>query len=244
MPGHPLLHVSCLPQAQSAAFAVVGIGLLMWRHYRSALAMLTLAGLWLYLCATPAFSAWLRAGLESQFPHRPAEECPRVDAIVVFGGDSIPGANADWQDGTIARQRIGYAYQLYREGCAPLLVLAGGNGSADRMAAALTAQGVPAEALRLDARSLNTHENAHHAAAILQEENAHRILLVTSPIHMPRALASLRHQGVSPIPAAAIPTPDPSSSQPWLPKRATLRRIPRYLHEYLGLWAYRLRGWA
>ena len=244
MPGHPLLHASCLPQAQSAAIVAAGLGLLMWRHYRSGLAMLTLAGLWLCLCATPAFSELLRAGLESQFPHRPAEQCPRVDAIVVFGGDSIPSADADWQDTAVARRRIGYAYQLFREGCAPLLVLAGGHGGAGRMAAALMAQGVPAAALRLDEHSLNTHENARNAAVILQLQEAHRVLLVTSPVHMPRALASLRHLDVAAEPAAAVPTPDPPSSQPWMPQRAALRRTQRYLHEYLGLWAYRLRGWA
>ena len=244
MSGHPLLHAVCDPRVQAAAVAAAGAALLIGRHYRSALAALALAAAWLYLCATPAASALLRAGLESRFPHQPPHACTRADAIVVFGGDDVPGTGADWQDTAIARRRIGYAYQLYRQGCAPLLVLAGGHGGAAHMAAALSAQGVPAAALRLDERSQNTHENARYSAVILRREDLRRVLLVTSPIHMPRALASLTREGIGAIPAAAMPMPDPPSSQPWMPQRTALRRTERCLHEYIGLWVYRLRGWA
>ena len=63
---------------------------------------------------------------------------------------------------------------------------------------------------------------------------------------MPRALAEFRLAGVEAVPA---PTDfevvdEPSRSFNWLPSAAALMSSTHAIHEYIGLWVYRWRGWA
>ena len=73
------------------------------------------------------------------------------------------------------------------------------------------------------------------------------VLLVTSALHMERALATFRAAEVRVWPA---PT-DHETVQPvrsdvwsWLPYHWAFERSSRAWHEYVGLLYYRLRGWA
>jgi uncharacterized SAM-binding protein YcdF (DUF218 family) len=114
------------------------------------------------------------------------------------------------------------------------------------MARRLQEHGVPASALITEDASGNTHENALYSASLLKPRKMLRILLVTSGIHMPRAMASFHRQGLAVIPAQAFNSEDgfESARYPWWPKRAALSLSVHCLREYLGLWGYRLCGWA
>jgi len=48
--------------------------------------------------------------------------------------------------------------------------------------------GAPASAIRLEANSRNTAENAQQRLGLIQAVGANRVSLVTSALHMPRAL--------------------------------------------------------
>lgn len=134
--------------------------------------------------------------------------------------------------------------------------------------------GVPADAIRVVTDSWTTREDLRGAATILAEHfpavarpgdglaaptapteagprggtgvsPEARIALVTSAIHMPRTLATARQLGVDPVPVRCdfqqISSPGwrawlPNNGAPWLFRQA--------LHESVGLWVYRLRGWA
>jgi uncharacterized SAM-binding protein YcdF (DUF218 family) len=71
-------------------------------------------------------------------------------------------------------------------------------------------------------------------------------LLVTSALHMPRALATFRALGVDTIPAPTDfeAVPQPFHPLRWLPDAETLAASTQAIKEYLGLWVYRWRGWA
>lgn len=233
------------PLMQTTLVGVAGLMLLYWRCYRLAGCLLGLATLWVALCATPAFAGWLQRGLERSYPARSIDVYPRADAIVVLGGGKLPPLGQHWTAdvGDAQTTRLGFGLQLLRSERADLIVVVGAD-QALKMAERLHQQGVSARAIRIEARSENTHENAVNAAALLRTAGLQRILLVTSSIHMPRALASFTREGLTvipaPVPSAAAAAPSPA----WLPRLAALRMSTRCLHERVGLWVYRLWGWA
>ena len=106
--------------------------------------------------------------------------------------------------------------------------------------------GVPPEAILLEGRSRNTRENALYTAEILSAEGIDRVLLVTSALHMPRALATFRAAGIDaePAPTDFEVMPEPAHLMRWLPDAEALSDSTRALKEYVGWWVYRWRGWA
>jgi uncharacterized SAM-binding protein YcdF (DUF218 family) len=123
------------------------------------------------------------------------------------------------------------------------------------MAEIAVAFGVPRSAILQEPDSLNTYQNAVNVNALMAQEGIERVLLVTSAMHMPRALGIFMKLG---IPAIAAPTDFIVSSQTvaeiggtrqavmlsLLPDAANLALVSRALKEYLGLVVYRLRGWV
>jgi uncharacterized SAM-binding protein YcdF (DUF218 family) len=115
------------------------------------------------------------------------------------------------------------------------------------MSALMQEWGVPAEAILVEDRSLNTRENALFSFELLRARQIRRILLVTSATHMPRAAAVFRKAGFEVIPAPAdFVTGWTSLDLPldWWPGADALEKSDQAIKEWLGLWIYRLRGWA
>ncbi len=239
----------CYPTSQTLLLAIFGLLLWIRRWRRTGIAFLAAGLFWLVACATPAFTTWLGEGLERQYPPRSVASYPQADAIVVIGGDSLLDEPQDWSDeeGPMATTRVGFGYLLYKAGKAPVILLSAGSGGAQRMANMLEQQGVPPSVLRIEARSNSTYENALYASQLLAKANLRKILLVTSPMHMLRATASFRKQGLQVIPAPAR-LPRSADSAPasgaWWPQRSTLWLSHHILHEYIGLWVYKLSGKA
>lgn len=236
-----------IPLLLAAFIAAFGLLCLCLRCYRLSAGLLAVAVFWLWLCCAPAFAIWLQRGLESQYPQQPAASYAKADAIVVLGGGVVPRSDLLWVDNaSIEATRIGFGLQLFQRSRADTVLLSGGDGEALRMAQKLREQDVPTSALQMETASSNTYENALYSAALLKSEKRLRILLVTSPMHMRRAAACFRKQGLTVIPApTSAPVPDSHfSGHPWWPKRRALVLSNRSLREYLGLWAYKLLGWA
>jgi len=208
---------------------------------------------WLLLWSIPAVSIWMRQGLERQFPQRGASDYPVVDAIVVLGG-GIQGSRKDWRVGPhlqLGADRAWFGAQLYRAGRAPWVVVSGGNSNwsdadefeASAMRTFVTDLAVPASAVLLETQSRNTEENALYTKRILDEHHLGKVLLVTSAVHMPRALALFRAQGIDAIPAPTDfdAVPRKGWLQNWLPDAETLDRSSKAIKEYLAIGIYRAR---
>jgi uncharacterized SAM-binding protein YcdF (DUF218 family) len=148
--------------------------------------------------------------------------------------------------------RTDTAARLYAAGRAPLVVVSGaaldgGVSEARMMASALERDGVPTAAILLENQSLTTHQNAAYTARLLRRQGIRSFLLVTSALHMPRAMASFQKQGLEPIAAPSPPqieVPDDMDFSFWLPDLRTLNASRSIVKEYLGLLVYWLRGWA
>lgn len=159
----------------------------------------------------PAFSDWVRATLEQRHPPLPVEALPGADAIVVLGGGMEAARPPErlYPDLNAAADRVWHAARLFRAGKAPLILASGGNlpwsgaerAEAEVMAELLQELGVPKAAIVLEARSRTTQENRDNSLPVLHQLGAHRILLVTSALHMPRALALFAATDLAVVPA-------------------------------------------
>ncbi len=185
--------------------------MLLWKFPRLAALLILLSLVLLLVAGNASFAAGLLRSLE--FQNLPLAEIPKADAIVVLGGATEPHVPPrPWVELREEGDRVVYAAKLYREGKAPRMILSGGRvqwqrklppESAD-MTELVEAMGVPKTAILQDPTSLNTRENAVNVKKIMEAEGIKRILLVTSAMHMPRALALFKHQGINAIGHHAI----------------------------------------
>src|SRR5262249_51410477 len=87
-----------------------------------------------------------------------------------------------------------------------------------------------------------TREEGLRVAALFRERGWHRVVLVTSPVHSRRAAGVFEALGLEVISA---PTREAKYDLEGLDSSDDrLRAFPDILHERLGLWIYRRRGWV
>ena len=239
------------------------LALLSNSNRRTSFALVLIAILILWLSSTTGFSNMLASSLE--WKYLPPEEIPTADVLVVLGGGTEP---ASTPRSTVeingAGDRILYAAEIYKQGKATHILLSGGeiswlnDGSttpAEDMADILIQLGLPEDALWLENESKNTYENALYAREFLDEKELNRILLVTSALHMPRAVALFEKQGFEVIPLPvdySVTIADPADDESGdfqtkimdvLPSASNLALTTNALKEYLGSAIYKLQGW-
>ena len=215
--------------------------------------------MFLAVAACPTVEVWLTASLERQYPDRAIDSYPSAQAIVVLGGSIRMPSSAHHVSAIIdSSDRLLMALRLYHAGKAPLVVLSGGNNplyfkklpeqsEAEIMRRLLVEWGVPDTAIEVEGGSINTYENAVFSHRLLAGQGIRQIILVTSAIHMPRAAAAYREAGFDLVPA---PADFQTGWRPattmfrWMPEADALVNSSKAIHEWLGLWVYRLRGWA
>jgi uncharacterized SAM-binding protein YcdF (DUF218 family) len=222
---------------------------LRWDRFSSYTLMLAVG--WLYLCSTALFANFLSGTLERGFEPRAMSVVEKADAIVLLGGatrgDTPMGKLVDLNQHA---DRLVHAVALYKARKAPVVLLSGGSVGDGRpealqMKDVLEVMGVPVAHVLLEKQSRNTYDNAVNSARILKDSGMHRILLVTSAYHMRRALGVFERQGLEVVPAPAdyqqlvtrqlLPA--------WLPTVSSLHQSTDALHEIVGYWVYRWRGW-
>lgn len=174
---------------------------------------------------------------------------PLPEAIVVLGG----GFDGDPQgaDDVVAlsapslRRLLAGAAAFARDRTARLYIA----GAADervpesRVLAALAERlGVPAAAITTEQTSMTTWENAEHLRALPQPPPT-RIALVSSALHLPRALVAFRAAGFD---ACAIASDSawvpPRGLGYFLPRTSALRKADAAIHEIVGMLVYRWRA--
>jgi uncharacterized SAM-binding protein YcdF (DUF218 family) len=186
---------------------------------------------------------------------------PTADCIVVLGGGTCPKLSPrSTVEVSEAGDRVLYAAHLYREGKAPRIVCTGKVGTggvavqpeSQDMKELLEMLGVPADAILTEVRSGNTHEHGTNLRALLEEQNFRRVLLVTSAMHMPRAVGMFKKDcgGIEFLPAPtdfrvtdSIPAPWYQELKSVVPTPANLLLFSEAMHEYVGMAFYKFRGW-
>ena len=245
---------------------LIGLGLLwLWRYPRRATWAIALALFILFFSSNPTISNRLVSTLEWRY--FPPDPMPTAEAIVVLGGATVPAlAPRPWVEVSERGDRILYAARLYRQQRAPKLILSGGRVSwrgdssdvyrsseASDMREFALAMNVPESAMILEGNSLNTRQNAVNVQRILQQESIETVLLVTSALHMPRAVAIFQKLGIDVIPAPTdyLVSTEKRGGITWqgqilslIPETRAIDHFTQALKEYIGFGVYRLRGWV
>ena len=230
------------------AFCLTCLALLLVRRRRlqSSKVLGALALVWLWLWSMPVTSHWLASQIEGQFSQVPIASVPHTQAIVVLGGTVSPPSGKSTEINLGRAGRVWYAAKLFHAGKAPLVLLSGGGdlerqafSEARAMAIFMHDLGVPEQAIALEETSRNTRQNADFSAALLKARGVDHILLVTSALHIPRALALFKAQGLRVTPA---PTDFEAGQEPphgllaWLPDAGALNGSALAMKELVGLW--------
>src|SRR6185437_2311280 len=204
-----LLELVASPLGVLSMLLVASVIAAIYRRPRMTIAA-NVAGLALiWLTSTPILRGVLISPLETK--DVPAEPLPRADAIVVLGGIATPAiAPQPLVHLSEGADRLVYAAALYRAAKAPVVILSGGKfpwepetrpPESALMGDEVVMLGVPRSAILEESRSRDSYENARNLKDTLAWHKIHGVLLVTSAIHMPRALAVFRHERIVAIPA-------------------------------------------
>ena len=95
--------------------------------------------------------------------------------------------------------------------------------------------GVHSRTMLLEERSRKTRQNAQFTAEILKAKGVRRILLVTSALHMRRAVSLFESQGLTVIPAATDHEARTHFTLiDWLPDASALDGSARAMKEIIG----------
>jgi len=151
--------------------------------------------------------------------------------------------------------RIFQAIQLYKEKRIRKILISSGSGNLIHRwwpEASLTRDyllkiGIPETDILVDSLSRNTHENAINSAAIIAKQAPKaRLLLITSSVHMRRAMGCFSKAGLMCTPYPTNPVAGPRHydlSHILMPQATSLQTIDVLMHEILGYATYRIAGY-
>lgn len=203
---------------------------------------------------SPSLVNPLLTTLEGRYPDSP--DCKSGSHIVVLSGgvDSRAESSDRFERmSTATHARAAAAWRLASAEPAVRLLVAGGQigrvTEAEVVASYWRALGINPNRIIEEAESSNTRENALRVFALLRDEKVTGpVRLVTSALHMPRAIRTFRtvfsgsgiefcrvsvdRQALLRFPVWA-----------WMPQSTALIKFGKWLHEIVALVIYRTRGW-
>lgn len=128
------------------------------------------------------------------------EDLQPADVAVVFGSKvMVSGVPAP-----TLQTRLDRAAEVYHQGLVKAVLVSGGMGKeghdeAQVMADCLVDQGVPREAIFVDAEGYNTLQTAQNTRALAEAHGWRSFLLVSNFYHLPRARLTYTRLGLGPV---------------------------------------------
>lgn len=225
---------------------------LRWRRTSRVLGVAWVAVFW--LLGNGMATRWITDATQAGYA-MPARVTWQPDSVIVLLG---MGMQRLPHEGGIEPQSLAYSRilrtaQLYdrcatnARGCT--VVVSGGDPAglgrteAELYSALLVEAGVPRAAIVEEEQSRTTWENARYTAQLLAPRPHGRLVLVTSGLHMRRALLYFHHFGLHPLPARSDYAAPFAS---WLPNSYNLLICDLALVEWVNIARYRLYsrlGW-
>ena len=194
----------------------------------------------LYFASLMPTAQLLTHGLESRYTQQSAV---KADVIAVSGVPDIDGEGALAAAGM---NRLATGMRLQRMLGVPLIVSGGqvfkdSGGEAEIAKRVLISMGVKENMVYTDTKALNTRQNAQNIIAASRENGWKRIVVVTSALHMPRAMQNFAAVKDSDIEVTAYPCDYLSSGKivispfSFVPQAYALDLTAMALKEYLAL---------
>jgi uncharacterized SAM-binding protein YcdF (DUF218 family) len=233
--------IAALALPPTGLVVLIVIGLLLrggWRRFGRGLIWTSVVAL--VLLGMPVVSHSLLLALEAGLPSVPPADHP-PQAIIVLGGEIIRARTEALgiRPGLLTLDRLQAAAALHRRTGLPILVT-GGTTEPDTAAVGL----VMAQSLRddfqtpakwVEAKSVDTWENARLSADILRPEGITSIYVVTHAWHMRRAVLAFAGTGLT-VTAAPTALDDPlgPTLYDFLPRASGWQTSYFALHEWIG----------
>ena len=227
--------------------ALAALILYAFKKKKTAIGIIVLNLFLAYALSTNVLASLLLAPLEDKYP--PIKNSSGATAIVVLGGgynDISPEYGGEPSLAPESEKRAVYGFELSRRYNLPL-VYSGGKGydivgtATEAQAAGILWQnlGVPRSRMTLESQSIDTKTNASKTAAAYKGKT---IILVTSAYHIPRAMFSFQKAGFWPVAAPTVyyAKRSPFTWADYIPSAGAMDRAVKALHEYVGLFWYRL----
>ena len=151
-----------------------------------------------------------------------------ADAAVVLGA-AVWTANVS----PVFRERINHGIDLYRSGKVKKLIFTGGQGNPGEPTESSAARryalqrGIPADDILIEEKSHTTYENILYAKELADANGIRKVLIVSDPLHMKRAVVMAEDVGF-----VAEPSPTPSTRYQGLRSQLTLLAHETYY--YIG----------
>lgn len=201
-----------------------------------------------WLFATPRFSFWALEQLElppidvvAALGDTPEDRCVMV---VLTGGAMAPRPRVSRPEllaGSSLPRALGAA-RLYGERPVGRVIVTGraepwgyADDTAPAMADIMVALGVPRDRIVIEPLARDTRQNALFSSAIVRALGADKTLVVTSALHLPRALIEFERTRLAVIGAPVDHRYEtPEGVTPFVPSIASLARMGQVLHEILG----------
>ena len=180
----------------------------------------------LVICSTLTLAVGLLA--LSIYSYRNTTSDVSADAAVVLGA-------AVWGEelSPVFKERVNHAIDLYRSGRVRKLIFTGGQGNRGEQAESVAAGqyarqgGVPAGDILIEDKSRNTYENLLHAKKVADDHGLKKLLIVSDPLHMKRAMVMASDIGVE-----AYPSPTPTTRYQGVKSQVEL--LARETYYYIG----------
>ena len=189
--------------------------------------------------------------LEHRFP-QPATQDLNPEVIIVLGGWQGAGASFTSPDAppiSSAGDRLIAGLILAKKFPQSKLYFPGGlkmdqiGASEDETSrAVIKGLDLPASQVIIEGESRNTAENASYVRAMMDDSRHGKVVLITSALHMPRAISSFQKEGLNPL-AYPVDYKTHAQEMPWtLVYKQGHVLMRKALHEWVGLVAYYITG--
>ena len=215
-------------------------------------ALITAGVVFLFLSSVSFIPDFVLQHIEQQYPKYPLDENNKqiitgINYIVVLAGSHIldqrlPITSQFSYDGLV---RLIEGIRLHKKAPGAKLILSGGIGNdpvtdAEIMADLAISLGIPENEIILETKSMNTFEEALFIKPIVKDE---KFLLVTSALHMPRAISLFKKLGMDPIPAPTGHLVKQKKKKDFfIPHPINLVRNELAIYELLGLIKEKIAG--
>ncbi len=232
------------------ALGLIGLALLLTRCAHLGRRLLVIGYLLFAILGLSPLAYALILPLEERFPHWDATRGAPYGIIVLGGAiDAELSAARGHVALADAAERLTTIAELARRYPTATIVFSGGSErphpSEGELAARLVESfGIPPERLLTENRSLNTAENARFSKILIDPKPTQRWLLVTSAVHMPRAIGAFRKAGFQ-VEAYPVDWQTRGNKDLLSVFKSPLRGLSlcdAAMHEWIGLTIYWLSG--